>query len=118
MVTPKQGDLIFIDAEPHAGHEEGGHRPQSGHIRRPMVVLSNDGYNQAMGMIIGMPITSKVKHDHRIYVPVDDHASGISGSIITFQLPNYNFDARHGEIVGHVSASMLNELISRTKTIF
>jgi hypothetical protein len=35
MVTPKQGDLIFIDAEPHAGHEEGGHRPQSGHIRRP-----------------------------------------------------------------------------------
>lgn len=84
----------------------------------PMVVLSNDGYNQAMGMIIGMPITSKVKHDHRIYVPVDDHASGISGSIITFQLPNYDFDARHGEIVGHVSASMLNELISRAKTIF
>ncbi len=47
MVMPQQGDLIFIDVEPHAGHEEGGHNPTSGNIRLPLVVLSNDGYNQS-----------------------------------------------------------------------
>ncbi|MEB3365626.1 type II toxin-antitoxin system PemK/MazF family toxin [Lactobacillus sp. R2/2] len=46
MVAPKQGDIIWIDAEPHAGREEGGHNPQSGNIQRPAIVISNNAYNQ------------------------------------------------------------------------
>lgn len=118
MVTPKQGDLIFIDAEPHAGHEEGGHNPQQGNIRRPMVIISNDGYNRQLGMVVCMPITSKTKSDRRIYLPIIDHASEIKESVITFQIPNYDYVARHGEIVGKVSTSFLNELIKRAKNIF
>ncbi|WP_125582235.1 type II toxin-antitoxin system PemK/MazF family toxin [Levilactobacillus cerevisiae] len=117
-MSPKQGDLIFIDAEPHVGHEEGGHSPQTGNIRRPMVVISNNGYNLSMGMVVCMPITSKIKTDERIYSPIVDHDSGISGSIITYQVPNYDFNARHGEIVGHIHAKLLNELLQKVKRIF
>ncbi|GHP13301.1 hypothetical protein YK48G_07260 [Lentilactobacillus fungorum] len=117
-MTPKQGDLIFIDAEPHVGHEEGGHDPINGNIRRPMVVISNDGYNHELNMVVCMPITSKTKTDHRIYLPIADHKSGIQGSVITFQIPNYDYKARHGEVVGQVSATLLNELIERAKNIF
>lgn len=117
MVMPKQGDLIFIDAEPHAGHEEGGHNPEKGNIRRPMVVLSNDGYNST-GMIVGMPITSKTMNDMRIYLPIANHESGIQGTIITFLIPNYDYTARHGEIVGKVPASTLNILLERVHHIF
>ncbi len=118
MKLPKQGDLIFIDAEPHAGHEESGHNPKSGNIRRPMVVLSNDGYNQQVHMVVCMPITSKIKQNRQIYLPIADQASGIHGSVITFQIPNYNYLARHGEVVGKVNAAFLNQLIERAKSIF
>jgi len=118
MVMPQQGDIIFIDAEPHAGHEEGGHSPASGNIRRPLVVLSNDGYNRNTKMIVGMPITSRILSDERLYVQVIEPKSGIKGSVITFMIPNYDYVARHGEIVGKVKASMLNELLTRAKSVF
>ena len=28
MEFPKKGDIIIADAEPHAGHEMGGHNPK------------------------------------------------------------------------------------------
>lgn len=28
--VPQQGDLIWIDSEPHAGHEYGGHNSEGG----------------------------------------------------------------------------------------
>nr|SFZ88458.1 transcriptional modulator of MazE/toxin, MazF [Loigolactobacillus rennini] len=116
MVTPKQGDLIFINAEPHAGREEGGHNPKRGNIRRPMVVLSNDAYNRLTGLILGMPITSKIKTDQRLYLTIDE--KNIHGSIITFQLQNYDFTARKGQIVAHISDhALLNELINRAKNL-
>lgn len=118
MVIPKQGDLIFIDAEPHTGHEQGGHDPHHGNIRRPMVVISNNGYNQQLHMVVCMPITSKIKNDRRIYLPIADHDSVIQGNIITFQIPNYDYIARHGEVIGQVNTALLNELTERAKSIF
>ena len=117
-MMPKQGDLIFIDAEPHVGHEESGHDPQSGNIRRPMVVISNSGYNAAMGMVVCMPITSQKKSDARIYQAIVDYDSGINGSVITFQIPNYDYQARHREVVGHVHARLLNDLLQKASQIF
>jgi len=38
MEFPKKGDIIIADAEPHAGHEMGGHNPKKGNIRRHYVV--------------------------------------------------------------------------------
>jgi len=118
MITPKQGDLIYVDAEPHAGHEEAGRDKETGNIRRPMVVISNDGYNAAMGMVVCMSITSKEKHDHQIYQEIADHASGVKGSVITFQIPNCDYQARHGKIVGRVHPRLLNDLLQRASQIF
>lgn len=117
-MSPKQGDLIYIDAEPHIGHEEGGHDPAAGNIKRPMVVISNDGYNQQTGMVVCMPITSKHVENRRMYAPIADFDSGIKGSIILFQVPNYDFVGRHGEVVGKISNTVLNRLIDFAKTIY
>jgi len=117
-MNPKQGDLIFIDAESHAGHEEGGHNPQTGNIRRPMVVLSNTKYNQLTGMVVCMPITSKARSNYKLAVPIRDSASGVEGTVITYQIPNYDYEARNGEVVGHISSSMLNKLRELAKSIF
>lgn len=43
---PKQGDLIWINSEPHAGHEYGAHDVSAGNTFRPMLVMSDLAYNQ------------------------------------------------------------------------
>jgi len=118
MVSLKQGDIIFIDAEPHAGHEESGHNQEHGNIQRPLVVLSNDAYNRQTGMIVGMPITSKVGNDRRVFLPIADVDNGVRGSIITYMIPNYDYNARHAKVVGQVKPSILKELLQRAHQIF
>lgn len=51
--VPERGDIIWLDFDPQAGREQGGHRPA--------LVLSPQSYNGKVGLIICCPITSKVK---------------------------------------------------------
>ena len=51
--VPDRGDLVWLNFEPHAGHEQGG--------RRPALALSPNYYNQRTGLGIFCPITSQVK---------------------------------------------------------
>lgn len=53
----KQGFLYRVDAEPHSGREAGGHNSRKVPIRRPVVVVSNDHYNQT-GMALVFALTS------------------------------------------------------------
>ena len=59
---PKQGDIVIIEAEPHAGHEWGGHNPAKGNTKRHMLIVSSTPYNKNSGFIIGMPITTSDKY--------------------------------------------------------
>ncbi|WP_407885448.1 type II toxin-antitoxin system PemK/MazF family toxin [Levilactobacillus sp. N40-8-2] len=64
----KQGHLYWVNVDPHAGHEEGGHNKTLGNIRRPVVVASNHQYNQG-GMSIVSPITTK-NEQSRYLLPI------------------------------------------------
>lgn len=113
MVIPKQGDIIWIDAEPHAGREEGGHAPQHGNIQRPAIVISNDAYNEKTGLVICMPITHDIKKNNNdLYYQIADIPSGVFGSVITYIMSNYDFSSRHGKVVGHVNDKDLDKLLS------
>jgi mRNA interferase MazF len=109
----------MIDAEPRADKEYGEHDAESGNIRRPMVVLSSDDYNENSDMCVGMMITSTKRplsvQQHKEFIDV---ASGIHGKIIMWQIPNYDYRARHMKIVGHIHGSLLKELVQRAKDIF
>lgn len=111
MEIVRQGDLIWIDAEPHAGREQGGHNPQKGNIRRPMLVISTSQYYRNTGLIIGMPITHKKYSRIDILIPLEDPKSGINGSVITYQMQNFDFQARHGKIVGKVSHHFIQQIL-------
>ena len=49
----EQGDVVWLDHDPQAGHEQAG--------RRPALVLSPRAYNAATGLMLCCPITSQVK---------------------------------------------------------
>lgn len=119
---PKQGDVIIIDAEPHSGSEYGGHDPNKGNIRRRMVVVSSTEYNKATHMIIGMPITTSSKYENndkykKILVSSSNNHSMVHGYVVLWQLLNYDFDSRRGEIVNEVSQKYLKDLMKYVKDI-
>lgn len=113
MKLSNKGDIIIADAEPHAGHEMGGHNPQSGNIRRHYVVMSTSAYNEATHMFIVLPITTTDYANNPRYMPIlvnGDHGNGVKGYIVLWQLQNFDFQARHGIVVNHVSHTMLKTL--------
>ncbi|MEO5302207.1 type II toxin-antitoxin system PemK/MazF family toxin [Enterococcus cecorum] len=116
---PKQKDIIIIDSEPHSGKEYGGYSSEN--IRRPMIVVSSDEYNQATGMIIGMPITSADKSAYPLlFKPImvtNGDGTGIKGYVIMWQLQNFDFYARNGVIVNRVSDSFFSDLQKVVKDI-
>ena len=115
----KQKDIIIIDSEAHSGKEYGGHSSEN--IRRPMVVVSSDEYNQSTGMIIGMPITSADKSAYPLlFKPImvtNGDGTGIKGYVIMWQLQNFDFYAQNGVIVNRVSDSFFSDLQKVVKDI-
>jgi mRNA interferase MazF len=51
--VPAPGDVVWLNFDPRAGHEQAGHRPA--------LVLSPVRYNAMRGMMICCPMTSKIK---------------------------------------------------------
>jgi len=51
--VPSRGDIIWLNFNPRAGHEQAG--------KTPALVLSPKGYNRKTNFIIACPITSKIK---------------------------------------------------------
>lgn len=113
MQFPQKGDVIIADAEPHSGHEMDGHNPQNGNIRRHYVVMSTTAYNKATHMFIGMPITTANYANNPRYLPIlinGTHGTGVKGYVVLWQLQNFDFEARNGRIVNHISAKELHTL--------
>ena len=49
----KQGDIWIADLEPVQGSEQGG--------KRPVVIISSDHMNDALPIVIAVPLSSKIK---------------------------------------------------------
>ena len=110
---PKKGDIVIAAAEPHAGREMGGHDPKANNIRRHYVIMSSTSYNQATHLFLGMPITTKDHSTDPQYMPIlinGSHGSGVKGYIALWQLQNFDFIARHGQIVNRIDQKMVEQL--------
>ncbi|MDV7758001.1 type II toxin-antitoxin system PemK/MazF family toxin [Liquorilactobacillus mali] len=119
MRFPEQKDIVIVDAEPHSGREYGGHAPQTGNVRRHMVVMNSDSYTRATGMILAMPITtsSRYKSNPR-YLPIllaGGYKDGVKGYIALWQLQNFDYVSRNGEIVNQISDKTYKELLPYVK---
>ena len=51
--VPHRGDIVWIDFDPQAGHEQAG--------RRPAFILSDKKYNARSSLVVLCPITSQQK---------------------------------------------------------
>lgn len=118
MDYPKQGDFVFMSAEPHSGHEIGGHDAKAGNVRRPYLILSRESFNANTGLVYAMAITSKVR-ESPIRERIVDVESKINGDLLLTRVSQYDFHARDGKIIGHIKdQDKLEKVLAIFKQIF
>ena len=104
---PERGDIIWLNFNPQAGHEQAG--------KRPAIVLSPSTYNQKTGLALCCPITSKIKgYPFEILLPQD---SPISGVILTDQIKNLDWKVRKAEFIHKVPNELITKVVKKLRTL-
>ena len=103
--VPAPGDVVWLQFDPQAGHEQAGHRPA--------LVLSPTRYNERRGMMICCPMTSQIKG----YVFEVLARSNPPSAILADQIKSLDWRALQAIYKGSVSASVLGEVQARIKLL-
>ncbi len=89
-VLPDVGDLVWIDFDPQAGHEQSGHRPA--------MVLTARIYHEKTVLAVVCPITSNTNpYPFKVHLPDD---LPISGAVLADQVKSIDRNARQMRIAG------------------
>jgi mRNA interferase MazF len=96
---PSRSDLIWIDFDPHVGHEQAG--------KRPAIVLSPFGYNKKSSLILACPITTKPK-GYPFEVKIK--TKNIDGVILADQVKSFDWSARKISYVEKAPAEVIEQV--------
>lgn len=103
--VPDAGDIVWLQFDPQAGHEQAGHRPA--------VVLSPASYNGRAGMMICCPTTTRIKG-----FPFEVALSGPTPSVVLAdQVKSQDWRARRATRKGRVSPAELAEVRAKLRAL-
>lgn len=103
--VPDAGDMVWLQFDPQAGHEQAGHRPA--------LVLSPRRYNEKRGMMLCCPMTSRIK-GYPFEVVVSQTPPS---AVLADQIKNLDWRARQATKKGSVSAAVLAEVRAKIGTL-
>ncbi|WLS81089.1 endoribonuclease MazF (plasmid) [Erwinia pyri] len=103
--VPESGDLIWIDLDPVAGHEQGRHRPA--------VVLSPFAYNNKVGLLLCVPCTTQEK-GYPFEVKISGSREGVA---LTDQVTCVDWRTRKVTKKGTVTSAELAEIKAKAKAL-
>jgi len=98
---PKQGDIVVIDFDPQAGHEQKG--------RRPCAVVSNDQFHARTKLAIVCPITNTISK-FPMHILLDDRTK-TTGEIMCEQVKCLDINARNPSYKESIADDLLDEVI-------
>ena len=105
--VPERGDLVWIDMDPQAGHEQAG--------RRPALVLSPAAYNRRIGLALVCPATRQVKgYPFEVRIPGDFKVQGV---LLCDQVRSVDWRARKADFADRVPAAVLRQALSKFSTL-
>lgn len=104
---PEQGDIVWLDFDPQAGHEQAR--------RRPALVLSPRSYNQATKLMLCCPITSRVK-GYPFEVAILGSAK-IAGVVLSDQIRSLDWMVRNAQFIDRVADTVLSEVAMKQKVL-
>ena len=97
----RQGDIIKLDFDPQAGHEQKGHRPA--------LVVSNDFFNARTNLAIVCPITNTAR-GFPLHVSLDQRTQ-TSGVIMCEQIKSLDVQRRNGLFIENLPTDILNKVL-------
>lgn len=103
--VPDSGDIVWVNFDPQAGHEQAGHRPA--------LVLSPARYNGMRGMMLCCPLTTKLK-GYPFEVVISHNPPS---AILADQIKNLDWRARKARRKGEVTAAVLADVRAKLKAL-
>jgi mRNA interferase MazF len=105
--VPDRGDIVWLQFNPQAGHEQAGHRPA--------LVLSPASYNRRSGLMLCCPMTSQRKgYPFEVVIAAEtDHES----VVLADQVKSLDWKVRKALKKGTASIEVIAETLSKLQTL-
>ena len=101
--VPDRGDLIWLQFNPQAGHEQAG--------KRPALVVSPASYNGKVGLSLVCPVTSRSKgYPFEVSIPQN---LPIDGVILADQVKSLDWQSRQAVFICKVPQAILSDVVSK-----
>jgi len=106
VYVPEAGDIVWLEFDPQAGHEQAGHRPA--------LVLSPAAYNVKKGLMICCPLSKQIKG---YPFEVQTQISAKSGVVLSDQVKSLDWRVCKAKKKGVVSEEVLQEVRAKIKAL-
>jgi mRNA interferase MazF len=104
--VPDALDVVWLQFDPQAGHEQAGHRPA--------VVLSPAAYNSKTGLMVCCPMTTRIKgHPFEVLVEV----AGVESAILSDQVKSLDWKVRRARKRGEISQDAMQHVRAKLKAL-
>jgi len=101
--VPKRGDLVWLQFNPQAGHEQAG--------RRPAMVISPKAYHEKVGLGLFCPVTKHVKgYPFEVVLP---HDLKVTGAILSDQIKCLDWRVRQAKYVCPAPRETVEEVLAK-----
>ena len=104
--VPDSGDIVWLEFDPQAGHEQAGHRPA--------LVISPASYNGKTSLMVCCPLTTKIK-GHPFEVLTD--VGGVAGAVLSDQVKSLDWRVRNAKKKGSVAHEVTLHVSAKIKAL-
>ena len=105
--VPDRGDIVWLQFNPQAGHEQAGHRPA--------LVLSPASYNRRSGLILCCPMTSQMKgYPFEVLIASGTDRDSV---VLADQVKSLDWKVRRAVKKGTASIEVIAETLSKLQTL-
>ena len=105
--VPERGDIVWLQFNPQAGHEQSG--------IRPALVISPKSYNSKVGLALFCPITTKIKgYPFEVDIPEKSKASG---TILSDQIKSLDWRVRNAKKIERIPDEVIQEVLAKIESL-
>lgn len=105
--VPDAGDIVWLEFDPQAGHEQAGHRPA--------LVMSPALYNGKTGLLVCCPLSTKIKgYPFEVPTQVGGQKKGV---VLSDQVKSLDWKVRRAKKKGAVPEAVLQAVRARIKVL-
>lgn len=104
--VPESGDVVWLQFDPQAGHEQAGHRPA--------LVMSPASYNGKTGLMVCCPMTTQIKgHPFEVLTEV----GGVASAALSDQVKSLDWRVRKARKKATVTPDVMMHVRAKIKAL-